>query len=161
MINRPPKRRSESNESPEEREARRFAALRPDYDIPEVPERIVDFPDKELMTLFSQTVAWQNYCTMELARAEVAEDEAEALMKRTDNLFLLRRTGTITDARMEKELDPECQERRSAYEVAHAFRKMVQAQQQVLDRNAQFLSREISRRIGRDPVQQRQARYNP
>src|SRR6185369_9817720 len=49
--------------------------------VPHLPEDITSCADEELMELFSQFIGWQNYVSVSLAEADVAENDAETAVK--------------------------------------------------------------------------------
>jgi len=118
------------------------------------------------MELFSQFIGWQNYVSVSLAEADVAENDAETAVKYAEATALVETwTGAkedrVTVARAERELAPDVRKARDAYNKAYAHRKRVSVLVDNFERSAALISRELSRRIGREPVDRRQLRWNP
>lgn len=139
---------------------------RPEDDIPEIPSEITEIADRRLMALFAQFVAWENYIGEELVRAEVEELKAENHKRITEARFIASyesdlKSGKVTAAKSAAKSDPDVEDADNRYIRAYAMRKVLQEQQASLSRTSAFLSRELSRRIGREPVERRNARGNP
>jgi hypothetical protein len=135
---------------------------KPDYEIPELPDDITVYSDEQLMVLFTQYIEWQNYAASELAQAETAETKAEAKVRYAENMSLLAsNSDKVTVARAELSLDPVVEEARQDFLRAYAHRKMTAMISANCERCAALVSRELSRRIGREPMERRQMRWNP
>jgi hypothetical protein len=139
---------------------------RPDWDIPVIPAQITEVADRDLMALFSQFLSWENYVAEELVRAEVEELRAENHYKLTEAKFIAGyesdlKTGRVTAAKAAAKMDTAVEQASSRYVSAYAMRKVLAEQQASLARTSAFISRELSRRIGRDPVERRSLRMNP
>lgn len=134
---------------------------RPGFDIPDVPLDITDWPDPELMELFAKYVAWQNFVDSEVVTAERDEMLAENRLKLAEARAVAGSSEKITKARLEAKSSQEVEQAMNAHVVAKSLRKALTIQQSALDRAANFVSRELSRRIGRGPVERRAAKWNP
>jgi hypothetical protein len=138
---------------------------RPDFDVPEIPEDITIVSDEFLMQLFSRYVSWQNYAAAELARTEVDESRAEANVRYVEARSMVGNwagsSDKVTVARAAQTLDPEVEQARQDLLVAYAARKMTAVINANCERTAALISRELSRRIGRDGVERRQMRWAP
>ena len=116
------------------------------------------------MTAFTEYVGWQNYAQAMLVTCEVAEHEANARVKVIEAQKMLMNWGskdTVTKVRGEASLDPEVERAKSDVLQAYAERKYTQMICENCERSAQLLSRELSRRIGRDGTERRQQRWTP
>lgn len=118
------------------------------------------------MRLFSQFLAWENFVAEELVRAEIEELRAENSKRITEARFTAGfetelKTGRVTAAKAAARLDETVEAAEDRYVMAYAMRKVLQEQQASLARTSSFLSRELSRRIGREPVERRGARNTP
>ena len=116
------------------------------------------------MQLFSEFVQWQNYAATELAQYEVAEEQAEAAVRRLSaEGFVLNVGGSskVTETRAAIDASPEMERARQNVLNVYAKRKMTQVIFTNCERTAALISRELSRRIGRDPLERRQMRWNP
>jgi hypothetical protein len=123
--------------------------------------------DDRLMAVFTEYVAWQNYASTNLAEAEVIERRAEA---RLENF---KQQGTVlnwdaepsdkrvTVAKAKALTSPEYEKLQQAYLIAYANRKMTESVYENCERSAALVSRELTRRIGREPMERRLHRWAP
>lgn len=112
------------------------------------------------MQLFREFVEWQNYVGSLLVFAEEKELEAESELKRAEAIAMAASDEKqVTKAKAEALTDDEVVTWKVMWRQAKAHRKAVFLKVEALDRLANFVSRELSRRIGREPVQRRQQRY--
>jgi hypothetical protein len=134
----------------------------PPEPIPAVPIDLAELADPHLMRLFSLYVAWNDYLDVLRVEAEVEEGNAEADLK------LLEATSMagwgpkdkVTFARAERDTDPEIVIARQRVTTAWSRRKVLMVLCGNMERDASLLSRELSRRIGRAPVEGRYAGWN-
>ena len=136
---------------------------RPDFDIPELPRDITIISDDRLMQIFSEYVAWQNYAATEFAQAEVVEAKAEARVRYVEAQTMVgqwKSNDKVTVAKAALATDVQVEDARQEFLVAYAHRKMTQVILNNCERSAALISRELSRRIGRDPVERRNMRWN-
>lgn len=132
----------------------------PHYDIPEVPEDLTDVDDRELMQLFSQQIAWQNFFSTLVVQAEHAEMQAE--LKLTEaKAAAMQGTGKLNDKRAERDTDLAVIKANTDFINAKANRKAYQVVTDNRDRCASLLSRELTRRVGRSPLQGRADKWTP
>ena len=137
---------------------------RPDFDIPLIPRDITIVSDERLMQLFSEYVQWQNYAATEFAQYEVAEEQAEANVRRIEaEGFVLNVGGSskVTETRAAINNTTQMQTARDRVLDAYAKRKMTQVIYTNCERVAALLSRELTRRVGREPIERRAARWQP
>jgi hypothetical protein len=119
--------------------------------------------DGDLMKLFSEYVAWQNYAATEFAMSEVTEERAEAAYKRlaAQELVLANPAkGQVNTAKAGITLSPQVEKAEQERLNAYAARKMTQVVLQNCERCAALISRELSRRIGASGVERRQMRWD-
>ena len=89
---------------------------------------------------------------MQLAAAEVDERSLDVLLDRAKARAIGTSTEkSVTARKASAGEDSGVQEAQEVRDEAHAYRKMVEALHQNIDRNTFLLSREITRRVGRDP----------
>lgn len=128
--------------------------------MPELPWDITEVSDTLLMEHFSKQLAWQNFFATQVARAEIEEAEAEAHLKTQEAVVML--TGKkVTEARAERDVDENVLAARDEYLVSKAKRKMLQVAMENRERCANLISRELTRRVGREGNQRRNDRWNP
>jgi tellurite resistance protein len=120
--------------------------------------------DEDLMETFALYTAWTNYAATVLAHAEVDEAKAQARVKYEEARVMVltwESTDKVTVAKATRELTPEMQTARSALLVAYAARKMAGAMYGNCERAEALISRELTRRLGREGVERRSMRWNP
>jgi hypothetical protein len=129
-------------------------------EVPSAPDNPTALSDVGLMSRFGRLTRWQDYLGGQVSVAEIDERCAEAIVKRVESLFMLRNSpakGEVTKTRAEMHEDPEVEAWREEYRRRHAHRKLLSVIYANVERNASFLSREVSRRIGRQEVHERRA----
>jgi hypothetical protein len=135
---------------------------RPEQPVPEIPLNLTDLPATRLMELFALYVAWNNFFDVQRVSAEIAEADAETGLKVLQATSIADgwqgpKETRITVLRAERDTDPEVMAAQSAYDQMKARRKMMGVLCGNMERAAALLSRELSRRIGRAPVEGRAA----
>ena len=115
------------------------------------------------MQLFSEYVAWQNYAATKLTECEIEETKAEADVRRLEAQFLVtadpRAKVTAVRAAMgEQEVISKARDR---VIDAYAARKMTGVIYTNCERVVNLLSRELTRRVGREPTERRSMRWAP
>ncbi len=134
---------------------------RPKYEQPTVPSDLDDLGDGELMKLFSQLTAWAAYTAGQLACAEVDERHSETEMDKQRALAALKEgTKSVTEAKARAWEAPEFVGAQEWYFEAHAYRKLLQVVYDNADRFANLVSRELTRRVSREPTERRERRYS-
>lgn len=113
------------------------------------------------MEHFSRQIAWQNFFATQVAQAEILEAEAEAEMKIQEAMAMLSSSKKVTEARVERDTNPKVIDTRKIYMQAHARRKMLQVSMENRERCANLISRELTRRVGREGNQRRSDRWTP
>jgi hypothetical protein len=128
--------------------------------IPELPWDITVVSDADLMDNFSKQIAWQNYFATQVAQADTEETEAESAMK-TEEAKVMLNGGKVTDARLKRDTDETVEKLRKEYRIARARRKMLEVAMENRERCAGLISRELTRRVGREGPQRRNDRWTP
>lgn len=113
------------------------------------------------MELFAKYVSWQNFVDSEAISAERDEMIAENSLKMAEARAVASSSEKITKARLEAKSSADVEKAVAAHIMAKSLRKALSIQQAALERSANFVSRELSRRIGRGPAERRNARWNP
>jgi hypothetical protein len=113
------------------------------------------------MVHFSKQLAWQNFFATKVAAAEIEEAEAESVLKSKEATVMLLCGKKVTEARAARDIDPEVSEARGLYLQYHARRKLLQVTMENRERCANLISRELTRRVGREGNQRRNDRWNP
>jgi hypothetical protein len=114
------------------------------------------------MELFALYVAWNNYLDVQRVAAEIEEATAETELKVLEAVGLTAgwegpKESRVTIVRAERDMDPEVVAARSRFDQAKARRKMLAVLCGNMERAAALLSRELTRRVGRAPVEGRLA----
>lgn len=111
------------------------------------------------MGKFREQIEWLNYLTSLLVEAESDEADAEADLKLLEAHHMLS-ADKLWAARAARDADPEYVTAKNTYRAARARRKALQMAGEARERSANFLSRELSRRVGREPVNRRDGKWN-
>jgi hypothetical protein len=136
----------------------------PEYEIPDIPLDITVISDAHLMSLNTQYIAWWNYAATKLVECEIEERKADAHVRRVEAMYMLQAPidAKVTVTKAEMEQVEEIQQARDRFLEAYALRKMTNVMYTNCERVVtNLLSRELTRRIGRDGPERRQARWNP
>jgi hypothetical protein len=134
---------------------------KPGDEIPGLPSYLDELSDADLMALYSQMVSWVNYAKAEVVQAEIIEENTLSALRQTEAFALIsqwddtNKGDTVTMAKARRDVDPEVGVRRRKHHEARAYRKMVDTVFDRCERNANVLSRELSRRISLTPVERR------
>jgi hypothetical protein len=133
---------------------------RPEYDIPEIPNHLTEITDMHLMDLFAQYVAWQNFIDQEYVTMEIEETRAQSRKDvATARAMVSSDQKQVTLQKAESAIEVDAFT--SDWVTTKANRKAVGIQKDALERLANLVSRELSRRIGRGPTQRRSDRFQP
>jgi hypothetical protein len=114
------------------------------------------------MELFAVYTAWANFIDVRRVQAEIEEATAETELKVLEATGIASgwidpKESRVTVLRAEAKLDPEYVAARARFDDAYARRKMLNVLATNMERGAALLSRELSRRLGRSPVEGRAA----
>ena len=134
---------------------------KPRHAVPALPEDPTALSDSELMSQFSATQAWAEFQSVQLAAAMVSEKFAEeALAKHRAIAAVANKTEkTVTAAKARAYEDPEFEAAIEAEIKAYSYRKMIESIYNNTERKAAVLSREITRRVGRNDRESRGNRW--
>ena len=113
------------------------------------------------MEHFSKQLAWQNYLATQVAQAEIIEAEAEAALKTKEAVAMLNGSKKVTEARAERDINEDVVSARKEYLTARAKRKLLQVTMENRERCVSLISRELTRRVGREGNQRRSDRWTP
>lgn len=135
--------------------------MRPDDGYPDLPDDPTDLTDSGLLRAMTKFTRWAEYLGAQLACAEVDESYAEEYLARVKAIRNLsnstEKTVTLMKARAYE--DPEYVAAHEKFQQAYAYRKLIQVKFQACERNGALLSRELTRRVGRDSREGRVERY--
>ena len=137
----------------------------PRYDVPEIPDDVTIISDERLMQIFFRFVAWQNFAATEFAAAEVEEERTDRNVKFLEAQHMVLNWQSakdkVTVARAQMAMDPEIEKAKNEQMAAYAQRKMRQVVYENCVASAAAVSRELTRRLGREAVERRTARWGP
>lgn len=138
---------------------------KPKGEVPQLPHELAELSDDLLMRLFSRLTRWADYLAVQVTLAEIDEGSAESILGHAKAVVLVRDWGgtkedRVTVARAEQTLDPDVRNALSVYQQAHAYRKMIGVLYSNVERDAGTVSRELTRRVGREPLERRDRRWN-
>jgi L-lactate utilization protein LutC len=141
-------------------------AERPGEEMPELPRELDVLSDADLMSLYSEFVAWTNYAHAELVLAELEEEESQTNLSFLEQTKLAELGGTaakgerVTALKAKRDADTEVSDARIEHFNKRAYRKLVQTVFDRCERSANLMSRELSRRISMNP-RDRSQRFAP
>jgi hypothetical protein len=123
-----------------------------DIDVPSLPVDISELADEDLMGLFTRYTAFWNFLSAQLACAIIDERASEKAFDAAESLAMLRAHGgkaakdTVTLLKAQVAADPEVSKLSKDYEGQYAYRKLVEMMVNNAERDANLLSRELTRR---------------
>lgn len=134
---------------------------RPSQEPPVMPDELTDLTDSELMKLMTAVNKWANHLGYQLSRAQVAEKFAAQLVEKLSAFQQIKnKGGSVTAMKASVWDDEHYADARQKEHDAYAHRKLVEALYNAVDRDSFVLSRELTRRIGRNDRDRRQNRHD-
>jgi hypothetical protein len=147
-------------EAKRQAELQRYALpRRPKSPIPEVPDDITDLNDHDLIAMMTLLTRWAEHLGVQLAMAEVDERWAEASMDKERALASLGKVRDVTERKAKAYESEDFIEAEEKYHETMAYRKLVSVLYSNADRWSALLSRELTRRVNRDPRERRSGRH--
>lgn len=130
---------------------------RPDEAMPVVPDDITEMYDHELLNMMTLLTRWAEHLGVQLAMAEVDERWAEAAMDKARALALLGEDvpKDVTRAKAKAYESEDYVKAEEDYHERMAYRKLVGVLYTNAERWSALLSRELTRRVNRDPRERR------
>jgi hypothetical protein len=123
---------------------------KPDYDVPTLPADITDLGDEDLMVLYSKLTAYADFIAVQVSCAQVDERSYEKRLSALESQKMLKGTGKsenrVTFARAEVANDPEVIDLKDHIEELYAYRKLIEAMANNIERDTALVSRELTRR---------------
>lgn len=135
--------------------------------MPDLPRDLEGLSDAELMSLYSEFVAWTSFAKAELVKSEIEEERTLNQYKVQEATSLLGqwdaddRGDRVTIAKARRDTQPRVVQAQEAHRQARAYRKLVDTMFDRCERAAQVLSRELSRRIGMGPKERQLWKNTP
>lgn len=113
------------------------------------------------MELYRDLVVWSGYAGYTVAEYDVAVRGASRSLRRTaDGLTLLLRAKTVAETKALVQQDPAYQEAEETLEGLEDVRLLANSIYAGLEKSAQTVSRELTRRTSRSSLEFRNGRYN-
>ena len=138
---------------------------RPRVQPPELPEDLTILDDQTHMGYMQQYLEWETYLGWLLtdAKAEVESAERERRTVFDRKIIELTEAGEdkSTIAQRRASIDEDVVAADEAIERAKAFQRKIESYLNRMARNGSHLSRELTRRLERQPVKGRVDRYTP
>lgn len=135
---------------------------KPGDGIPSLPLYLDELSDASLMALYSEMVSWVNYAKAEVAKAEIMEEQSLGALKYLEASTLINqwddrvnKSETVTMSKARRDVYPEVVDATGKHRESRAYRKLVDTVFDRCERNANVISRELSRRISLSPVERR------
>lgn len=141
---------------------------RPGTAMPQVPDDVTDLGDRALVNLMTDLTRWAEHLGVQLALAEVDERWADAALDKEKALASLAGIEADVDGGLAKQQahvatrikanaykSQAVLEAEDKYHEAMAYRKLVGVLFTNAERWSSLLSRELTRRVNRDPRERR------
>lgn len=114
------------------------------------------------MTLFAAMTQWLEYVSTKLATAEIDEKYAASELDRQKAMAAVANKSekTVTAAKAKAYEDPAFVAAHEESDRSYAYRKLLDSLYGATDRKCQVLSRELTRRVGREPRDNRVSRWS-
>lgn len=137
-------------------------AERPGHEFPDLPDDLTDISDASLMHLLVMYTRWQEYTGSRLAVAAAEEKSADATLERLRALSAVKNATekTVTAAKAKAYENPEFVAALERYQAAYAYRKLVETIYKTHEGRTFVVSRELTRRLGRNDTENRAGRYS-
>jgi hypothetical protein len=134
---------------------------KPQFVNPALPEDVTDLSDSELMMMFKKVNDWAEYQGVQLAAAAVSEKFADDDLSKYRALSAMANKDekTVTAAKAKAYVEDEFQTVFNRQHEAYSYRKIMESIYDNTERRSAFLSREITRRIGRNDREGRGQRW--
>jgi hypothetical protein len=135
----------------------------PGPQAPMVPMDLGELTADEMMNLFAEFSAWAGYAAVKVAEAEALEEDTEGDLKVAEARFMINEVEVggeekVTVARARRDSDPEVVRLRKELRRRRAVRKLLVTYFTNYERSAAVLSRELTRRTGLFPSEQRSSK---
>lgn len=130
-------------------------------DQPMLPEDLSDLDDTMLMNEYSLFSSWADYAEAQLSLAVITEREAERDLEWATGVFWSDqpRTRSVTAIKAEAAQEPSIRHAQETFDKAQAYRRMVASVLNRYERDANVLSRELTRRTQGEAKSRRRDRW--
>jgi hypothetical protein len=137
---------------------------RPGDGIPDLPRNLDDLSDADLMEVYKEFMSWVSFAKAELVKAEIEEEREASCCHILESKVLIEQWGAdakgdrVTLAKARRDVDPRVITQQELHRKARAYRKLTESVFDRCERGAQLLSRELTRRVGSGPRDNRYAK---
>lgn len=118
---------------------------RPQGDPPTIEGSVADLSDEEIMDIWSQLTAWADHISVHVAEAHSREKSMQKRIEALEQTYILS-SGKVTVARAEAKTSPEMSRLVGEWLRADAYKSLMSAMANNIERDIQLLSRELTRR---------------
>jgi hypothetical protein len=126
-----------------------------------VADELTELRDRELMRLMTLLNQWAGFLGYQLSAAQVDERCAEKEVEKLTAFAQIRnKGGSVSAMKAGANADENLVAAKQAEQEAYAYRKLVEALYNAVDKDSFVVSRELTRRIGRNDRDRRQDRYS-
>lgn len=134
---------------------------KPEHDVPELPDDLTELDDSALMILFRELTEWTVYMGAKLAAAEVDEKYAAASLDKMKALTAAANPGEKAQwkAKAKAYEDKDYVAAEERHHVAYAYRKMLNSVYDATNAKSTLISRELTRRVGRNDRENRSGKW--
>jgi hypothetical protein len=141
---------------------------RPDYEAPRLPLNLSDLSDDDLMRLYAELTQWSDHIGGAVGLAEISERYANSAYELTYATMFAQVMTLSGKSRSESSVTVIKQETVRSYPVMslqdkrdeiYARRKILSKLYENLERDTNLVSRELTRRLNRDPHERRVGKY--
>lgn len=123
---------------------------------------MAEVDDIVLMNFYNRFISWAGFAGGELATAIIDERKAERQLSRVETFYSVKykteKTVAATKARVQQE--PEYQDAEDEVDTCFARKKLLESLYNHYEKCAAACSRELSRRLARRDVENRNDRYS-
>lgn len=128
-----------------------LAPPQPGGSPPELPEELTELRDYELMELFTRLNRWSAHLGYQLSAAQVDERYAGLRVEKLTALAQIRnKGGSVSAMKAAAFADGDLVAAKEEEQEAYAYKKLVEALYNAIDGKSFVVSRELTRRIGRN-----------
>ena len=137
---------------------------RPKGEFPEInpDDEYGEWSDHEVIAEMQVFTRWADYLVVQHALAESSEAAAERFYRRVRDVAMLQieaPKGQVQRAKAEAALSDEVAEAEDEAAQAKVYRKLLEGLYENVTRDAGLLSRELTRRVGREGPERRDRRW--
>jgi hypothetical protein len=121
-------------------------------DTPQLPADITELGDEQLMGLFSQLTAYNNFLSTQLACAFIDERDVERELDTHESIAFLqfydakKTKDTMSLLKAQVSTDPKVKHLKEMHSARYNYRKLIEVMVDNVERDTALVSRELTRR---------------